>query len=107
DQLKKWDIEPEKAELGYKASWKIDALMEQLGREPDNCELLKLIKELLDITASLQLDLNLWKAQNSFFFLAQEQYPVQTEKAGAGDEQASRWLELFQRLAEHMRISID
>ncbi|MFW6054509.1 MAG: DUF3536 domain-containing protein [Thermodesulfobacteriota bacterium] len=107
DQLKKWDIEPEKAELGYKASWKINSLMEQLRREPDNGELLKLIKELLEITASLQLDLNLWKAQNSFFFLAQEQYPLQSDKAGHEDEQASRWLDLFQSLSEHLRISID
>lgn len=106
DQVRRWGIPLDKTEIGYKASWKIDALMEKLGQDPDNLPLLEQIEEMLKIISPLQLDLNLWKAQNIFFVLGQENYPPISEKASQGDEQASKWIERFKRLAEHLRVTI-
>ena len=105
EEVKRWDIQLDTSEIGFKASWKIDALMEQLADDSENVELLELIARLLEIIYPLQLDLNLWKSQNILFVLGQEQYPQQLEKAEQGEETATEWASQYRRLAEYLHVS--
>ncbi len=106
EEVKRWDIQLDAAEIGYKASWKIEGLMERLAEDPHNIPLLEQIAGLLEILYPLQLELKLWKAQNILFHLGQEQYPRQAEKVEQGDAPASEWVKHFRRLAEYLQVGV-
>jgi len=66
-EFKKWSFEPDRIQLGYAGSRKIDALMGEISRHPEEASPWKSLEELLGLLFSLPLELNLWKSQNGFF----------------------------------------
>ncbi len=101
-----WEVPLSTSELGYKACWKIDALMERLSESPDDLDLLATIETALGILLPAGLELNLWKTQNLFFFLAKEHLQPMQEKAEAGDSHAAAWAERLCKLGDQLRIRV-
>jgi len=106
DLADSWEVSLSTSELGYKACWKIDALMERLSEQPDDLDLLTTIETALSILLPAGLDLNLWKTQNLFFFLAREHLETMQDKAEAGDSRAAAWMEHLYKLGDQLRIRV-
>lgn len=105
-QSRDWRISLNITELGYKAGWKIDQLMEELEQDPHNCDLLRRIINMLDLLSPLSLDLNLWQSQNIFFRLVRDVSGEMKEKADKAEDTALEWMELLSRLASHLHVAV-
>jgi alpha-amylase/alpha-mannosidase (GH57 family) len=72
-------------EIQYKVSQWITQRVEFLAAHPLDVQFLEEIVRSLAALSSLHLDLNLWKAQNTYFALCKTVYPDQAQKAQEGD----------------------
>ncbi len=79
---------------------------EDLNREPYNIKILEELNHSFEVISTLDLDIDLWKAQNIFFKLGKTIYPEQAEKAKKNDLTAHQWIEFFSRLGEYVRVKI-
>ncbi len=106
DDANRWDIPLNLKELGYKAGWKIDYLMEKLRDRPEEVSLLQQVEGALEILAPIGLDLNLWKAQNILFELIKKHFKYKQDKADKDDSQAQTFIALLNKLGEHLRVKV-
>jgi len=103
-EMKKWSFKRDKGPLGYKASQKILSLMEQLKVSPLALEPLRTLAELMEIFWSLPLELDIWKAQNLYYYINTQHYDSQMAKAQK-DLQVKEWVDLFERLGQSLRLA--
>jgi alpha-amylase/alpha-mannosidase (GH57 family) len=92
--------------LNFTMSQKIDSMMKQLCRNPEDLLLLESIESIMSIIRPLQLDLDLWEVQNSYFSTGKQYYSSMKEKGEKGDERARRWVEHFHKLEEYLNVKI-
>ncbi len=91
-------------EIQFKVSQWITSRIETFSRHPFDTQLLEDMDRSLTVISSLHLDLNLWKAQNTYFAMSKTIYPVQTQKAQLGDLSAQRWITLFLNVGIHVHV---
>ncbi|MEG6549844.1 DUF3536 domain-containing protein [Desulfocurvibacter africanus] len=104
--LQRWKIPLDKAGVGLPAERHVTRIMERAVQEPHDTEALITLKELLESLSRLQLDLNLWKAQNTYFTLHRTVSPAMGKRASEGDPSAQRWLDTFSALAPLLSIKV-
>jgi hypothetical protein len=92
--------------IGLLASEKIAMLMRQLAESPNDTALMTTIDDTIGLLGGFPSDVSLWKAQNTYFSVAQGQYARMHEKAGTGDPHAKEWIETFDRLGNHLGVKI-
>ncbi|MFH1338609.1 MAG: DUF3536 domain-containing protein [Candidatus Omnitrophota bacterium] len=107
DEAGKWSIKVDKATLGFVASNKVNTMMESFFKQPQDSDLLEAVESILGILSPLDLNFNLWKAQNVYFSLGRQIYGEMKQKAQSGDQGAKEWLERIIRLGEYLRVKID
>ncbi|MFC1738027.1 DUF3536 domain-containing protein [Planctomycetota bacterium] len=92
--------------LYFEATRKVNRLMSRLQSSPNNLELLEKIKTTLQIFLFVSPKIDLQEAQNIFFALSTEKYPLMRKKADSGNEFAGRWVEKFENLANYLTVKI-
>jgi hypothetical protein len=107
EMARKWSIELDRANLSLIAGRRIETLMEQWAELEDDTELVNRIIELLDLLYGLDLDLDLWKAQNLYYFAGKRLLEDKRRKSEDDDTGASRWLEDFSRLGDFLKVRLD
>jgi hypothetical protein len=80
--------------------------MKSLSAHPENIHLMEKVISILELLAQLSLDLDLWKAQNTYFAMGRKIYPDIAAQAGK-DELAGRWVKLFDHLGEILQVNIN
>lgn len=100
DELKPNSLAQDKAGLSFTASNKINAMVKELTHDPENIKLLETIKELLKILSTLDLDLDLWKSQNYYFYLSEDLLAAKKKKIEKGDIKAKKWLDLIKAVGD-------
>ncbi len=98
EEIKRWQIQPDKETINYEASKNINKLMEKLYKAPRDKLLLKTIKSILQTLEPLNLDFDLWKTQNIYFKLSKNFYPEMLESSKQGDQKAKDWVKYFEEL---------
>jgi len=83
---------------------KINSLMRELSRKPDQVALLETIENLLVGLGDLGLETDLWMAQNIYFSMCKAHYDAMEERASQGNEAAKTWLKHFNVLGEYLRV---
>jgi hypothetical protein len=120
DESKKWVFELDKTTLSFVASRKITVLMERLPEIPaddsllatpdamfrilDDISLLQTIDSLFRILKALDLELNLWKAQNIYFSIDKKMGSVMHKKAQKGDQTAQNWVKHFENIGNFLHV---
>ncbi len=94
----------DKACLSYTASNKINELIRCLSFDPENLGLIERINDLLQVLSFLNLELDLWKSQNNYFFLTRNLRSQMKERMSKGDQEAEKWLELIQVLGNFLGV---
>jgi alpha-amylase/alpha-mannosidase (GH57 family) len=103
-EAKKWGLELGEKNLGFVASQRINSLMEQLSKAPEEISLLETIEIAFKVLSALPLQLDLWKAQNIYFALGKEWYDEMEERAAGGDEASKEWIDHFKRLGDNLHV---
>ena len=84
--------------------FKINELIKELSLGPENLKLLEDIKDLLHILSSLDLELDLWKSQNYYFFLIRNILPQMKQRSDKADRKAEKWLALIQIVGKFLGV---
>ncbi len=97
--VKKWSIEFDAETIRFVAGSRITALMERLSDAPDNVPLINRIDAILKLMRSIDLDVDLWKAQNIYFSIAKRLVNK------TGDRAVSReCVESFRKLGYYLHV---
>jgi hypothetical protein len=107
DQAKKWSCTLRTSELQFSASSWVDRQVETLKTKPTDLQHLDLINRSLHAMEGLQLELDIWKAQNAYFATGRSVYAEWKQRAAQDDQIAQRWLELFGSLGKYLRVKIE
>jgi len=104
EETKRWSLELDKKSLGFVAIQKINSLMKELHRAPDRVALFEIIEGIFRVLSDVDLQLDLWEAQNIYFSMGKEHYSIMEERAAKGDQAAQRWLKQFKRLGDYLHV---
>jgi len=102
-EMRRWSLSVDKPTVSFVGSAKIFGLMTKLKERPQDVTLLEEINTLFDLLSTLPVGFDLWKVQNTYFFLGKDVYGQMSARAGAGDPDAQRWVKAFDRLGEHLK----
>jgi len=103
-EMRRWNFKRDQKTLEFVASQAVTRLLTRLARQPEDLSLLTETLETLEILRPLELELNIWEAQNLYDGLEQDQQAAFQKRARAGDELAKQWLELFRRLRTALQL---
>ncbi|MEW6515618.1 MAG: DUF3536 domain-containing protein [candidate division FCPU426 bacterium] len=104
EEMKRWNFKRDQKTLGYVASQAVTRLLARLAQQPMDISLLEEAQEILGILRSLELELNLWQAQNLYHSIHRDKHAAFEQRARGGDEQAKQWLDLFRNLGTVLRL---
>jgi hypothetical protein len=106
EDIKKLSPQIEKQSLSFIVSSRIDDLMVRLDKSPEDLVPMETVVDLLRIASELQLEPNLWKAQNILFSLSKKVQKWMRERADQGDGNAKRWMDLLKSMEDRMQVRI-
>jgi alpha-amylase/alpha-mannosidase (GH57 family) len=105
-EAKKWSVDLDKEKLSYVASQRINYLMEIFKQQPEITELMEEINASLKTLNELSLDLDLWKAQNILFYIANKGLDkIKSEIETEGGDY-TKWVGLFNELEQNLQVRI-
>jgi hypothetical protein len=102
DQSKRWSIELARPSLAFAANKKICELLGRLAVKPGDVSAIELVGRIFEVLKPLQLDLELWEAQNIYFDLARKVYPDIKTGVEKGDLAARQWAQAFSKLGDRL-----
>jgi len=102
----KWSFRLDKEMIRFVTSEWITRAADRLHRSPEEDDPLEDINRVMALLEPLNLDLDIWKAQNMCFKLTSTVVPGIREKAQQGDKDAGRWLEQFDILSRRLHINV-
>jgi len=106
DEVVGWSLEIDKVTVGFVAKNKINGFMEVLKQKPDSMSTIEHVVKLLKMIEPLELDIDLWRAQNIYFALGKKMFVSMTEKAGRGDKTAKAWVAAFSQLGDYLKVKV-
>jgi alpha-amylase/alpha-mannosidase (GH57 family) len=95
---------PDTATLNFTASRAITSRMKRLHETDDNVREMETINALFRILLPLSLNYDLWECQNMYFRICREKRAYLNAKAGAGNDEARRWLAVFDELGRYLGV---
>lgn len=105
-EARKWNISIDRPTLEYVGSKRINKLLYILREQPHNIALLNEIRVSLKNLTGLDLDLDVWEAQNVFFHISREHFEEMRSLAEKEDEDAAKWVQQFREIENYLRIRI-
>lgn len=103
-EMRRWNFKRDQKTLEFVASQAVTRLLTRLARQPEDLALLTETLETLELLRSLELELNIWEAQNLYDGIEQDQQAAFQKRARAGEDLAKQWLELFGRLRTALQL---
>ncbi|MDP3015620.1 MAG: DUF3536 domain-containing protein, partial [Deltaproteobacteria bacterium] len=107
EEAKRWSLEIDKDTTGFVVNSWINSLMEKLHQTPEELPLFEQIEKALGLLSPLAIDLDLWKAQNRYFAIGKERYPLMKERAEKEDNFAKSWVEHFRQLGAYLHVRVE
>ncbi len=109
EEFKGWPVKLDRKTICYHASRVINRMMNRCFAFPENInwleQIILVLKAFLDPPLNLELDL--WKAQNLYFKIGQKLYSEVKKKEAQGREEARNWLEEFFVLGEYLKVRFE
>jgi alpha-amylase/alpha-mannosidase (GH57 family) len=102
--MRKFSFPLYRKRISYVASNRITKYMEMVKQKPEDVEFIATTGSFLKVIGTLHLELDQWKAQNIYFDLCSEFSPFMEKKAENGDENAKKWLSLFDELGDYLMV---
>jgi alpha-amylase/alpha-mannosidase (GH57 family) len=102
-----WSINLDHATLGFKISNWVNQSLDNLNVNLNSLNKIIQIIKVLNLLKPLALQLHLWKAQNIYFEMyQQEEMKAIREKAAQGDEKNKKWLSQFKQLGYILNVEV-
>ncbi len=105
-EVQYWSVELDKSTLGFIGSRRLNSLMERLNEDPGDFKIINELIDSLKVLQELDIDLNLWKAQNILFSLMKENYKKYSGDARVGNKEHIEWLIKINELQKKLEVNI-
>ncbi|MFW6134789.1 MAG: DUF3536 domain-containing protein [Elusimicrobiota bacterium] len=105
-EIQDWSINIDHTTLAFKISGWVNRKLEELSHKTDDTNQIREITSVLNQLKEIDIQLQLWEAQNIYFQMKQEITPAYQEKTNQGDEKAKSWLEEFKKLGMMLNIGV-
>ncbi len=108
-EAKDWPVSIDRDGLQRWAAHWINEEMKELPKKAQDKEsvlLMEKVKEVMQILSGLDLDLDLWRAQNICFDMKRTVFEQVQQRAKQGDADAGRWVPAFNDLGVQLRIKV-
>jgi hypothetical protein len=105
-EAKEWALEIDRTTISFVVTRKINRLMDELASNPEWVRPIEMVESILKALQPLDLNLDLWKAQNIFFSISQTLYKQMLIKSDAGNEKIKLWCYHFNRLGEFLKVRV-
>lgn len=104
EMIKRFKLSIDREELDLSVASALDALADAFADGPEDPTHLERISGILEAVEPLGLKMNLWRVQNIFFKAGRPAAAAKAKLAGAGDEAAKGWLDLFGRTSARLNV---
>ena len=106
EEANKWNVVLDTTTIAFAASRKINYLFESFVSSPFNPDLIEEIKTTLEIINKLNLELDVWRAQNILFYVSKKYSKTNLAKADKGDKDAAEWNKNMAIFEKNLKIKI-
>ncbi len=106
ESFQRLGVKVNKVGLSYLSEKRINAFMENLKANPHDSLLMHKTVRFLEASKKVQLKPDLWKAQNIAFRIQRSYFEEISKRSKNGDEKATVWITLFNRLFEELNIRL-
>ncbi|PIU58088.1 MAG: hypothetical protein COS89_02185, partial [Deltaproteobacteria bacterium CG07_land_8_20_14_0_80_38_7] len=104
EEAKRWKISFDKQILSFIANHRLEELMRHLVKDPFNLELLEKVNTMLTTLITIPLKLDLWNAQNFYFYTSTKLLNQAKTKADKGDKAYEKWIIAFETLGNCLKV---
>ena len=84
---------------------RLERMMERLVANP-NVDLLLQLDRAASLIQAFPFRVDLWKIQNSYYRLLENNYPQMRRQKERGDEAAQSWLNAFETLGQKLAVKV-
>jgi alpha-amylase/alpha-mannosidase (GH57 family) len=100
-----WDISLDKEVISFAASFKIKSMIESLQFSDDEIKDLDTLIRVLSTLESLQIELDVWEIQNSYFIKANEAIGFQ-KKYEKAHIPSTHWMMRYRQVGEYLKLKL-
>jgi len=104
--VQNWSVELDKSTLGFVGSNRLNSLMERLCENPGDLEIIIELIDSLRVLRELNIELNLWKAQNTLFAVIKDNYEKFSNEARDGKKEKMKWINSINELQNKLEVNI-
>ncbi len=105
-ELKRWAFERDRADLSFTATRRVNELMVKLSHNVMDGILIEKIVYILNRLNELNLNLDLWKAQNIYLHIGKQLY-IQRKNQPQHDALIERWINAFEQLGQILQVKVN
>lgn len=105
-EVRNWSVEPDKSTLSYVGSRRLNSLMEKLSEDPEDFEIFNELNNSLRILKELDIDLNMWEAQNILFSLIMKNHQKFIDENHDGSNEKKEWVNRINELQKKLEVNI-
>jgi hypothetical protein len=103
--IRRWNVDFDRLMLGYHANTRINTLMEKWRDNVGDTKTMKDVRGLLSQLEALEVEPDLWKAQNIYFLTGRKVLPeILSRSGGAVDKAAAVWIDTFRALGRDLHV---
>ncbi|MDH3251537.1 MAG: DUF3536 domain-containing protein [Ignavibacteria bacterium] len=106
-QVEKWSFTLDAEAIQLAASSWVNTHVQQLVTLSDGVDVLSRLDATLRLLQRLKLELDVWKAQNTYYSLTNSLFVEEKRKAEEGDADSRQWVELFVALGSHLQVKVE
>ncbi len=106
DEVRAAGVPLDEAGLGFSLGLRLESLLARLAANPGDLDTLGAVESSLRLIAVFPSSVVLWRVENAYYLLMQEQLEKYQALAEAGDEESAAWVERFLALGRLLRIGV-
>ncbi len=104
NEVRRLDVTLDDTELGYTLKHTVEQIAERLRERPGDLTLLQNLDRVMSLVRSLPFEVDMWKVQNIYYRLLNEDYPGFMKKARQGEDSARAWVHYFSHLGDKLEM---
>jgi len=106
-EVLEWSLEIDKVTLEYIVIQKINGLMNKIAEDHQDAAVIRMADSIFEALEPLELNLDLWKAQNLYFSIGKKRFKEMDALARQDDGPAREWVTAFNSLGDYLKVTIE